>query len=77
MKELWEHCLCPTHARIVTTPVMKENDKVAQLADESCSWESIQMDAGGGRLSEEEIWVFFFSVLDNHIMCKSVSSGTY
>ena len=57
MKELWEHCLCPTNARTVTTLVMKENDKFAQLADESCSWESIQMDAGGERLSEEEISV--------------------
>ena len=37
VKELWEHCLCPTHARTVTTPVMKDKDKVAKLADESCS----------------------------------------
>ena len=49
MKELWEHCLYPTQARTVI--------KVGQLADESCSWESIQMDAGGGRLSEEQISV--------------------
>ena len=59
MNELWRHCLCPTQAKAVTTPVMKENIKVAQLGDEICSWESMQLDAvkqeqGGGKLSEEE-----------------------
>ena len=51
-----------SQAKTVRTPVVKDTDRHAQLGEENCSWESMQMDSAkqwpsGEQLSEEETWV--------------------